>query len=260
MNNRKSDLKIYGGRYKIMWARDLDDTYNCFYCGGVKQCKDHFPPISYAYMFDSSQDHVLVNSCSECNSLLSDSVQYNIMDRKRFVQKKLRNKYLKQINSLWTDDELIDWKKKNGKSVLLKSVKAYKREKDNIINRINYPGYEYDIDGSKSDWTQHCLQIKVFGITYKTVDHAIEDICSGYKLPIEIFRDRCDNGESIEIVADDLRSKKYFECEIYRISEKFNIKVKSAKAKFKRVRNKVNFMSDIEALLYMERQLSNKNK
>jgi len=253
--SRSNDIKEFHHRYHVMWPKDINDTYNCFYCGDVRQCKDHFPPINYAFMYDSSQPHLLVNSCNECNSMLSSSIQNNLMDRKAYIQNKLRHRYAKQINCLWTEAELDKWERENGKSRLLTSVKAFSDGKNDIIDRVNYPGYEYDIDGIKGDWYEECLKITILGIIYQNYEIGISEVCKENEISLQGAKLRISRGEPIEDVVNNMTDIRTFNIEIRRIAKDQGIKIGSLRTKFNKERKSVNFMNDIEALYYLERNI-----
>jgi hypothetical protein len=85
----------------------------CFYCGEPAGELDHAPPLSRvdAYVaFDLAEErYIKVWSCRECNSLLGDSLQIDLLARERELKLRLRRKYRHHLGlAEWTEEELSE--------------------------------------------------------------------------------------------------------------------------------------------------------
>lgn len=143
MNNRMSDKKSCSGFYKLKFR----NFGNCIYCGNPKQALDHVYPLGLAVNLEIWRPAVraelrqglnLVPSCNECNSLASNRPFTLIREKRKFIQKRLREKYLKKIQRVaWEDDEI----KQLGRT-LRTYVSHVQITKKVLELRIHYPTLE----------------------------------------------------------------------------------------------------------------------
>ena len=83
----------------------------CFYCGEVADTIDHCPPISkidaYRMIGLEREEYLRVKCCRECNALLGDSLQDDILDRERHLKGRMERKYRRHLSfGDWTPEEL----------------------------------------------------------------------------------------------------------------------------------------------------------
>jgi len=90
----------------------------CYYCGQRADSIDHIIPQTMLRMLASLADieitrHLLRNralkvwACRECNSLLSDSLQESLRERKNYLKIRLLQKYHKLLAiPKWEDNEI----------------------------------------------------------------------------------------------------------------------------------------------------------
>lgn len=85
----------------------------CFYCGDPAETVDHVPPLSYVaqwgsdLLITSGISFLLVESCGECNGLLSNGPESTILDRADLVKEKLAKRYKKLLRlPEWSQDEI----------------------------------------------------------------------------------------------------------------------------------------------------------
>lgn len=183
MNLRQKAIKLYNARYDRLY-QDVKNTGVCFYCGEYSILLDHYPPITKAEYYDTSADFMLIPSCKECNSLLSDSVQDSLIDRVNYIKSKLAKRYSGLIKANHTDDELEQWQKDDPKSDLLKLCMAVKAERDIILTRLEYTPATFqfkngDYNISNCDLS---LAMNVNGKRYESLDHAINECSKLYNI------------------------------------------------------------------------------
>lgn len=81
---------VYGHLYRH------HDGNICYYCGELAQHEDHCPPltriIDYRSLYEG-QEYLKVPACSECNTLLSNTLQRNLTERKKHLKHLLRKRY-----------------------------------------------------------------------------------------------------------------------------------------------------------------------
>jgi hypothetical protein len=101
-------IRTYGGLYSRFMGEDAGD---CFYCGALRSCLDHSPPISAfeyvdAKFFKTRQiPLVLVPCCSQCNVYLGDRKLFTVQERLEFLEMKYEKEFARVAN-LWTDEEI----------------------------------------------------------------------------------------------------------------------------------------------------------
>lgn len=105
-SKRNRDYTRWNQLYK-----HINTNNTCIYCGLPAVTFDHVPPISrvddYRAMQLESEVYLLVPSCNQCNSLLSNSLQENIICRMDTLKIKLKRKLNKHIMDIeWTDSEI----------------------------------------------------------------------------------------------------------------------------------------------------------
>lgn len=77
---KRSGAQTYSAHYSLRGTK-------CFYCGGIGNTVDHFPPLAKRRMSYASR--ILVRCCWECNSYLGDTLQHTVLERKRVALKRL---------------------------------------------------------------------------------------------------------------------------------------------------------------------------
>lgn len=85
----------------------------CFYCGEPADTIDHCPPLSkvdaYRALRLANEMYLRVPCCRECNSLLGDSLQDDILQRERDCKARLARKYYRVLKlAEWTPEELAE--------------------------------------------------------------------------------------------------------------------------------------------------------
>lgn len=104
---RKRLMKIYGFLYKRYSNCDWD---KCIYCGEVKECWDHCPPISIVDDINIKKykknggEFNLFPSCNKCNQYLSNYASSDLYDRFEYLLDKYKKKYKKLPK--WNDEEI----------------------------------------------------------------------------------------------------------------------------------------------------------
>ncbi len=111
-SQRQKDRKIAGFYYR----RKFRGLRLCIYCGQKATTLDHVFPLKIAASLDLSKENVrehlkfglrLVPSCRECNTLAGPQPFRSILEKRRYIQKRLRDKYLKMTRTImWSRDEI----------------------------------------------------------------------------------------------------------------------------------------------------------
>jgi hypothetical protein len=105
LNDRRSAERIVGALYKRAPGYDLSV---CAYCGDLRQCLDHVPPISvarYLNLDELKEKLLLYPSCTYCNSVLGKKHLFNYAERLHHLYVKTL-KRIKDENRQWTTEEL----------------------------------------------------------------------------------------------------------------------------------------------------------
>lgn len=85
---------------KLLKTKDLPRI--CMYCGDPATDREHVVPKS---IVGENTDKVW--SCSECNSIASDSLFETIEEKGEYIRAKLKHKYKKILEAAeWSDDEI----------------------------------------------------------------------------------------------------------------------------------------------------------
>lgn len=85
----------------------------CAYCGIYADTRDHVIPLSFMYNNrpDNYKHQYLINNivtaCRECNSLASNKIFDNFLEKKKYLTEKIEERYKNLINyPKWEKEEL----------------------------------------------------------------------------------------------------------------------------------------------------------
>lgn len=96
--------------YRNRRCKHVPNQRTCVYCGRPSTCLDHFVPLDHVYSMSSIGEYpnrITVESCYECNAIASDSVFNTLADKRKFIQRELRERYGKLLHTpKWTEQEL----------------------------------------------------------------------------------------------------------------------------------------------------------
>ncbi|USD38117.1 MULTISPECIES: hypothetical protein [Ferrimonas] len=161
-------------RYRIMRAADDAHFHTCFYCGCIATDSDFAPPRDHWYAFADHQqaaDNLQVPACKECLTLLKGCTMGLLLQRRDVVQAKLANKYKQAINVYlrWNQDEVAQLDRS-----LSHSIAAGLTLGEEAHRRSQYPGYAYELEGSRIEVTQLQPQpVRVFGERFDSLKAAL---------------------------------------------------------------------------------------
>lgn len=127
--DRQYLLQAYGDRYlQALFPHDGD----CFYCGTFRQCTDHCPPLSWAYRWEPEKGppHLLVPSCTNCNSRLAARPLFYLKDRLQFLERTLSAEYDRRF-SLWSEKETAEMS-----PMFQKLIRGRRAQLDELHQRI----------------------------------------------------------------------------------------------------------------------------
>jgi len=126
-------IKKYGHRYKRHWATKT----GCFYCGDDWSQLDHVPPLSWcdaknhSWFKERGISFYIVQSCVDCNKILSNRPLFRLDERAEFIRKMLETKADKQI--YWSNDEIDEMGE-----FFRKSLRARKEMQEILLNRLRH--------------------------------------------------------------------------------------------------------------------------
>jgi hypothetical protein len=140
MTNAKKDrkqreflLKTYGKRYERHWS----GRPGCFYCGDKWLELDHCPPLSWCeakehkWFKERKIGFYLVNSCSDCNRMLSNRALFTLQERAEFIRIRLERKTEKIV--IWSNDEIKEMSER-----FQKTIKARQQMQNTLLDRLRY--------------------------------------------------------------------------------------------------------------------------
>lgn len=141
-----------------------------------------YPSISNVEFFDyvgANLDHILVPSCTECNSLASAELDVSLEERMVTINRKLEKKYKKNISASVLDSE-TDYM--SGR--LRRAVEEFSKVGLEVQERIKYQGFDYEIAGVRSFNKISGLKFSAFGKTFSTATAAIRYSCYRNKISL----------------------------------------------------------------------------
>lgn len=95
-------------RSKIGWKFEETLDNVCLYCGLPGDTWDHALPYSHR-LEAAARTRLVITSCRECNSLLSNSLQETLGERVVEAKRRLRRKYKKLLSRpTWGVEELME--------------------------------------------------------------------------------------------------------------------------------------------------------
>ena len=140
-NDRKKSLYFCTDKHyklKFRWYK------YCVYCGQYANTIDHVLPITFAYSVNLASPGVRkelgqglnkVPCCSECNTLASNTAFVSIVEKRRYIQKKLKTKYKRLLVFKPWDAEELSEVSQNLQDTITQSM--HKRML--VESRVNYP-------------------------------------------------------------------------------------------------------------------------
>ena len=139
-SKRQKDRREVG----FLYRRKFRALTRCIYCGNTAHTLDHVLPLSVAAAKDLSHPAAqravkfglrLVPSCLECNLLAGARPFYSILEKRKYIQKRLAKKYRRWLRHIvWTDDEMQEM----GRCLRDQVAQAMQNRKV-IEMRVNWP-------------------------------------------------------------------------------------------------------------------------
>lgn len=113
MKTRRSNLKSV----RHLYTHKFTKATWCIYCGGPPETEDHVFPVSIAAQINWNiigpknmkifkPVFVVVPCCRSCNSIANNYNPSSILDKRRYIQGKLRKRY--KAMRMWGKDELAE--------------------------------------------------------------------------------------------------------------------------------------------------------
>lgn len=110
---------------------------HCLYCGETPDSVDHVIPVAYFAPTRRNRKGMhgrglVAPACSECNSLLGDSMFPSLCERVSFVNEKIAFRYRKALGfPIWEESELEDISPS-----MANNIRANMRERSSIESRL----------------------------------------------------------------------------------------------------------------------------
>ncbi len=170
-------------RYRLLRAADETHFHTCFYCGCIATEQDFAPPQAHWGAFEhhrQAADNLQIPACKECVTLLKGCTMGLLQQRRDVVQAKLAAKYKKAINVYlrWSQEEVAELDRS-----LKHSIAAGLTLGEESHRRANYPGFTYEVDGSRVAVEQVLSQpVVVFGQRFEGIKAALEHSAKAYGL------------------------------------------------------------------------------
>lgn len=126
---------------KLTYSKwNCGNPYVCAYCGILAEDEDHVIPTSYVNklsFFDMTALKdclIIVPSCKECNNLAGNKVFNSFIEKREYIQNKIKNIYLDIIKfPEWEDEEINDL---SGSTLIDLKISILKKKI--ILERINF--------------------------------------------------------------------------------------------------------------------------
>jgi len=165
----------------------FENRHQCWFCGEPSELTFGFPH-QYFQVFDCSHPPLSVPSCRECTSLARKSEQHSIWAVANKVKRFLTQTYQKDlaIGINWTKEELANSEFETGNFVGFQKSAwlMYEIAKQ----RVNYQGWVLSLEGIELDVDHVGTEFLFDGVTYPSVDIAIEHFIETYDLSPWCFK------------------------------------------------------------------------
>lgn len=186
--------------YSKIHPLSVSDVGVCYYCGCEAEKIDYAPSVKYLDFFLETREsaaYCMLPCCIECFSFLIDSREGLIENRKKIVDKGIKKKYKKALSiyERWSEDEISELSLDLQKSVLA-GIELGKE----AVSRINFPGFEYEIDGTIFHKRQvESRSFYVFGERFVNFRNALQYASRAYKININKLKELVmDHGNSFD--------------------------------------------------------------
>jgi len=185
--------RIYGEKYSNIYAIDRIFWNVCYYCGDVESGVDYVPPLEVASFFDNtgeSADFFKVPCCSECKSIVGKEVHALLESRAEYIRDRLAKKYEKQWKKtqVWSESEVEMLVESEGETSITKSLKAIVESETDLISRLKFSGYSFEVNGSKYQSSKNVSsKFHILGIDFDTFKEALQYAVSNYGIKTEVL-------------------------------------------------------------------------
>lgn len=170
-------------RYQLLRAKHSTDFNTCFYCGCIATEFDYAPPLKFVDYYITTQVSACfykVPACRECFNALKTKRAGTLEERKRIANKALAKTYQRAITvyNMWDEDELdeLDYE-------LHRSVSAGLKLGEEAVCRIEYQGFDYEVDGESVAISHSKKQFHVFDVVFSSFKEALDYGAKTYRIP-----------------------------------------------------------------------------
>ncbi|NQZ20636.1 MAG: hypothetical protein HRT53_01145 [Colwellia sp.] len=157
----------------------FEQRHQCWFCGEPSELTFGFPH-QYFPVFDCSHPSLSVPSCRECTRLARKAEQHSIWavatDVKRFLTQTYRDDLAIGIN--WTKEELANSEFESGNFSGFQKSAWFMYEV--AKQRVNFQGWSLSLEGVELDCSYISDHFIFDGVTYPSVEVAIEHFIFSY--------------------------------------------------------------------------------
>lgn len=159
----------------------FEQRHQCWFCGEPSELTFGFPH-QYFMVFDCSHPSLSVPSCRECTRLARKAKQHSIWavasDVKRFLTQTYQKDLAIGIN--WTKEELANSEFETGSFAGFQRSAWFMYEV--AKQRVNFKGWTLSLEGIELDSDFIGNEFLFDGVTYPSIDIAIEHFTYSYDL------------------------------------------------------------------------------
>lgn len=133
--NRKRMLSVYGGLYTF---ETFGDRLRCAYCGDVRECVDHVPPLYIVDKHGTDElrsmgvELITVPCCNPCNQELGARPLATYEERLNFLYLRLLDK-VENKHGIWSEQEINEELTGNLRRMVAAKHNIFMRE---VIQRL----------------------------------------------------------------------------------------------------------------------------
>jgi hypothetical protein len=161
--------------------------HQCWFCGEPSELTFGFPH-QYFPVFDCPHPSLSVPSCRECSRLARKAEQHSIWAVGNAVKRFLTQTYRRDlaIGLNWTKEELANSEFETGNFEGFQKSAWFMYEV--AKQRVNYQGWPLSLDGVELAVDYISTEFLFDGITYPSIEIAIEQFVDSYDLPLWCFQ------------------------------------------------------------------------
>ncbi len=170
-------------RYQQLRAKRSCDFNCCYYCGCIATARDYAPPLKFVDYYLATGDSAVfykLPSCLECETALKNKRLGTLEERMSAANKAISKKYQRAIRvyTMWHPDELdeLDYE-------LHRSISAGMALGEEAHQRIQFNGFDYEVDGDTVIASSNKVAFDVFGTQFDSFKMALDYASKTFRIP-----------------------------------------------------------------------------